>query len=787
MAFPPAGDAALQALAHVATMATAQSQVPIVLVPQHDAAFGWEAGAIHPMQALETQYQSIVRDAERLGNDPIEKRAFESAALAGFYFFQAGPPRLLGAERDRPYRGQRFPLPTDALRHARAELNAAKDMYNAGIPAPLLTTRVADARAAAWRVCEPFLPPANPEQVNAPSINQASALIQAAGAAPAVLTNIGNALTLLERAVAGDASVQMFYVIEPFYLSRLLVAYRVRSNTPVTEDEVVRASSALTGILNAQAWLSAWLERAMIDLEFAISEVDPNQHTRFFLKGGRALAYLFGQPQNARNDWDTQILIDPNLAPGDWYALYRDVSNQVLLTLVRMKDEFYSILSANAAALQALPVPPPAPPDPFADDAPEPPWDNIDEAPDVPPSYENAFTRACKAELIDIGMPRRDTIELREQWAQLHNNIIRPTLGMPIPGYAYYVDEYVTMIREFFADESRSPGKARKRIERLAELLDRDEAAVVIVHAMQSIPLTIWNVVAPVLTAFVAQQLPPAQEALRYALIVLLDEFAIAYEMRSDPGLAQEFAAFFAGWMPNQEVVADYPPNFRFTLPVNAAPMADAIGFGQWMSDRLQANFAGRAALIAAHRDAVEALIRTVYDDSVFNQQSEYDVQLAIGGSLGARLHAEYQNAANAQLEQVATVSIGLYFEGAHIDAATAMELVAPLVRNYIAAQPAPALFYLDETMAGTLRIFWADPQRIEPFGAYHPLAIEIVAKRVRERPLLSFIWGLPVLGLRDLIVEYQTRAAHIVEYSRRKELRNTAAALTEMLMTARA
>ncbi len=784
MAFPPANDAALQALAHVATMATAQAQVPIVLVPQHDAAFGWEAAAVHPMQALETQYQSIVRNAERLGNDPVERRLFESTALAEFYFFDAGAPRLLGVERDRPYRGQRFPLPTDALRHARAELRAAKDMYNAGVPAPLLATRIADARAAAWRVCQLFLPPANPEPVNAPSINQASQLIQAAGPAPVVITNLGNALTLLDHAVAGDASVQMFYVIEPFYLSRLLVAYRVRSSTPVTEEEVTTASAALTGILNAQAWLAAWLEHAMIDLELAIAEVDPNQHTRFFLKGGRALAYLFGQPQNARNDWDTQILIDPNLPPGDWYALYRDVSNQILLTLVRMKDEFYSILSANAAALQALPVPPPAPPDPFAD-GPEPDWDNIDQAPDIPPSYENAFTRACKAELIDIGMPRRDTIELREQWAQLHNDIIRPTLGMPIPGYAYYVDEYITMIREFFAGESRAPSKARKRIERLAELLDRDEAAVVIVHAMQSIPLTIWTVVAPVLTAFVATQPPPAQEALRYALIVLLDQFAIAYEMRNDPGLAQEFAAFFAEWLPNEEVLADYPPNFRFTLPVNAESMADAIGFGQWVSDRLQVNFAGRAALIAAHRDDIEALIRAIYDASVFNQQSEYDVQFAIGGSLAAKLHGEYENAPNAALEQVSTVTIGIYFEGAQINAATAIELVAQLVRDYIAQQPAP-LFYLDETVPGTLRIFWADPQTIEPFGPYHPLAIEIVAKRVRERPLLSFIWGLPVLGLRDLIVEYQTRAAHIVEYTRRRELRATAAALTEMLMTAR-
>jgi hypothetical protein len=781
MVFPPANDAALQALAHVATMATSQSQIPIILVPQHDAAFGWEAAAVHPMQA---QYQSIVRDAERLGNDPVERRTFESTALSGFYFFDAASPRLLGVERDQPCLGQRFPLPTDALRHAKAELRVATDMYNAHLPAALLATPIANARAAALRVCQLFMPPANPEPVNAPTITQASTLIQTMGAPLVALTYIEKALGLLELAVAGDASVQMFYVIEPFYLSRLLVAYRVRSNTPVTEEQVATASGALTGILNAQAWLSAWLEHAMIDLEFAIAEVDPNHHTRFFLKGGRALAYLFGQPQNARNDWDTQILIDPNLPPAQWYAVYRDVSNQVLMTLSRMKNEFYSVLSANAAALQALPVPPPAPPDPFAD-GPDPDWENIDEVPDVPPTYENAFTRACKAELIDIGMPRRDTIELREQWAQLHNDIIRPTLGMPIPGYAYYVDEYITMIREFFADESRAPAKARKRIERLAELLDRDEAAVVIVHAMQSIPLTIWNVVAPVLTAFVAAQPAPAQEALRYALIVLLDQFAVAYEMRKDPGLAQEFAAFFAEWMPDEEALADYPPNFRFTLPVNAESMADAIGFGQWMSDRLQVNFAGRAALIAAHRDDIEALIRTIYDASLFNQQSQYEVQFAIGGSLGAKLHSEYQNVPNARLEQVSTVTIGIYFEGAHINGATAIELVAQIVRDYIALQPVP-LFYLDETEPGTLRIFWAEPQTIEPFGPYHPLAIEIVAKRVRERPLLSFIWGLPVLGLRDLIVEYQTRAAHIVEYTRRKELRHTAAALTEMLMTAR-
>lgn len=786
MPFPPPGDAALQALAHVAAMATAKAGVPIILVPQRDMAFSWGSAAVHPMQALETHYQEIVYTAERLANDPSERRAFESAALSGFYLFQATPPRLLGVERDRPYLGHRFPLPADALRHAQSELRAAQEMSAAGAPAQMLALRIADARAAAWRVCQLFMPPANPERVNAPAIVRAAALIQAPGAVPAVLRGLQNALDLLADAVSGDASVQIFYVIEPFYLSRLLVRYRIRAAAPVPEDDATSASSALTEILNDQAWLRDWLAHAMIDLEQAIRDVDPNGHTRFFLKGGRAIAYLLGQPQNGKNDWDTQVLIDPDLPPADWYALYRDVSNAILIALTRFKDEFYSLLSANAAALAALPIPPPAPPDPFAPDAPEPAWQNVDQAPDAPPDYEIGFTRPCKAELIDVGMPRRDTIELREQWEDLQGDIIRPVDGMPVPGFPYYVIEYISMVRDFFAGTSSSPAKARKRIERLADLLGRAQAAVVVVQAMQRVPIDIWIKVAEPLTAFVDQQLPPAQQPLRYALIVLLDQFAIAHDMAQEPALAERFAAFFAEWMVNEQALVDYPPNFRFALPVNAECMADAIGFGQWMAMRLAVHDAGRAALIEARSGAIEDLIRAVYAASVFDQRSENEVQLAIGGSFAARLHADYQSAPHDRLEPISTVTIGIYFEGGHIDANATIAIVAPLVRDYLANQPAPQ-FVLDETEPGMLKLFWADPQTIEPFDAYHPLAIRIVARRVRERPLLNFIWGLPVLSLRDLIVEYQRRAAHVTEFTMRTRLRDTARALTGLLMAARA
>ncbi len=114
-----------------------------------------------------------------------------------------------------------------------------------------------------------------------------------------------------------------------------------------------------------------------------------------------------------------------------------------------------------------------------------------------------------------------------------------------------------------------------------------------------------------------------------------------------------------------------------------------------------------------------------------------------------------------------------------------AIELVKPLLADFVAPQPG-AQFEMDDSHPDRLLLFQADPETIEPFGPYQPLVIEIVAKRVRVRPLISFIWGLPVLSLRDLIIEYQTRAAHVVEFAMRGVLRRTARSLTDMLMKVR-
>ena len=158
---------------------------------------------------------------------------------------------------------------------------------------------------------------------------------------------------------------------------------------------------------------------------------------------------------------------------------------------------------------------------------------------------------------------------------------------------------------------------------------------------------------------------------------------------------------------------------------------------------------------------------------------------MAIGGSLAEALHAQYEHARGAKLEPVGKVTIGLYYTDRATDPATAIELVKPLLAPFVDPQPG-ALFQMDDSHPGRLLLFAANVEIIEPFGPYQPQVIEIVAKRVRVRPLISLIWGFLVLSLRDLILECQTRAAHVVEFAMRWMLRRTARSLTDMLMKVR-
>ena len=160
------------------------------------------------------------------------------------------------------------------------------------------------------------------------------------------------------------------------------------------------------------AWLSAWLTKKMAELGAKINALNPADERRvlFFLKGGRALNFFLGTPQNGENDWDTQVVIDPSLPAEKWYEYLSRVHDLLLTTLQTFKSEFTPLVEANASL--------------FADylkskTGPETGEDeevDENEASDVNSRGAHA---SCKAELIDIGIPRRDSPSALEEWTRL--------------------------------------------------------------------------------------------------------------------------------------------------------------------------------------------------------------------------------------------------------------------------------------------------------------------------------------------------------------------------------
>ncbi len=134
-------------------------------------------------------------------------------------------------------------------------------------------------------------------------------------------------------------------------------------------DEVRTAfNGALTDTLNSQTWLVEWQEAAMRALAEEVRKVRGRRHF-FYLKGGRAMALLLkGELErdspvkeavkafiaSVNSDWDTQIVIDPGLAPRRWYELYRELHDLVLAELCKAQASFTKALGRQKEAPRPL-------------------------------------------------------------------------------------------------------------------------------------------------------------------------------------------------------------------------------------------------------------------------------------------------------------------------------------------------------------------------------------------------------------------------------------------------
>lgn len=95
---------------------------------------------------------------------------------------------------------------------------------------------------------------------------------------------------------------------------------------------------------------------------------------------------------------------------------------------------------------------------------------------------------SCKAELIDIGIPRRGSASGLEEWTRLGAAGALKTVqnGVIYPHREYYLNEYLMMIRQAFVDTAGAK-KAPKRITRFGLILASDaEPLAGVLDATQS-------------------------------------------------------------------------------------------------------------------------------------------------------------------------------------------------------------------------------------------------------------------------------------------------------------
>ncbi|MGL4286426.1 MAG: hypothetical protein ACRCVA_08795, partial [Phreatobacter sp.] len=790
-------------LRYVAEIAPSKPGQTLSLANQRDQALIWKAAAVHPMQALENEYQGIVHDAVRGIVDPDLRKEVESRAMGEFFLFDAGAPRLLGVPRGGEYHGERFPIMEDRLRHARKALPLIAETIQAQADPEavrrslLVVLREFDSVLdsfftipGSWRWGAPLLDTASREFYRLGRLIRRATTWQTFEQAWKQL-DVGSA-ALEEAFEKGVSAVQMFYAIEGFYLFRLLVRYRIESADIIRPGDAMTASKQVTKLIsNGHPWLATWLRDKLLELNALAQFVDPSGNTLFFLKGGRAIKYLEGQPETGENDWDTQIVINPNLPAAQWYQLFQDIQNAVLLALQGFKRELYVLMQHEAQQFQdeldtvAVPAPVaiggaggavdpgPAALDPDAPDA-------DDE------QVAERYRMNCKAELIDVGLPRNDTVEAMEQWAQLNGKLLTAPDGMPYPGYLYYINEYLMLVREVFTGLSPSMSKAPARIERLYTILTLPDPGLA-----EAIGEERHHIPADLLAQSLAAIDQVRDLAVKRALICILSQFCRAYALDLDPNLAACFDGYFAGNLANagrlanypadlDDAIADYPqwkPEYRL--------LSDAVGYAQWISKGMSAHFETRGQFMLSQQAAIGKFIRTIYTASIFSPKEELEVQIALTGSMAAYLHADYTKFARpAEIQPVDVASLRMYANNPAADPATVMQLVTPLVTQYLADNPDIFALVLPVDPAGPLRLFWAAKVAIAPFD-YAPLAITIGPARPGIWPLLAYIWDYPTLSLRDLIMEYRGRSAAVEEFGARGRLKETTAALTEILLRA--
>ncbi|WP_197711194.1 hypothetical protein [Azospirillum brasilense] len=761
-------EASMDALAAAATQALG---LPIVPATQRDATRGWTAAAVHPLQPSQTAWLRMVRGASFGIGAPGERAAVETAAMERLFVAGEDTPALLGVPPGAVYEGEGYPLPDDRLNGARRMLKQAlRTIGEAKDGLPIegdgISRRLRAVRDILLPLAEALAGPAEAggvapfaeERRQLIGLDQEMAAARSWDAVEAIAAGLALVADTLGDAAQAAAGVQLSYAAEAACRLRLAVRFKVRYDARLPADRLAAANRALTRLLNGgYPQLAGWLRDRMRTLAQRVAEIDPSGNSRFVV--------LEDGSDGARG-WTARLLINPGLPAPAWFALFQRLHNVFLMTLFALKLELYGLLHRLAG------TPPTA--DLAADGA----AGGLEKADGREPAEYGR--NGCAAVLVDVGIPRHGTLALQQQWRRFTGDV-RVEDGLPRPGMAYRLTSALRAVNALCQSTTAPQNAAPALIARLQGLLaNRDQATA---DGIAAIRARIREGVVP-LSLKAIDGLGDA--AVQRLLVVMLEQVCQSYGLATDSALAAAFDGWFAAKVPGYATLTALPAEVADSITAakdrgawsdGAAAIADAVGFGLWVSMTMESHLAKRASFLGACFGDTDRLLRRLTAlPSSAGALPDPAIQPVIEGPWAAALHLDHCWPREGYGESASPVDILLRDGKAGRQPNEILTAVASLVEDWLATQRSGFALRRD---GGGLAIVWNAETELAPFR-YRPVAATVsVTAAAQGGPPPSLVNGLPVAALSETIRSVRQSVARTDDYAVHSRLAGTLNALT--------
>jgi hypothetical protein len=363
------------------------------------------------------------------------------------------------------------------------------------------------------------------------------------------------------------------------------------------------------------------------------------------------------------------------------------------------------------------------------------------------------------AELIDISVPRRDTVEALQQWIHSRPRIIGSNNGIPMPNHFYQLDEQILMVRENVAGTSSSKDKIKKRLSRgvliassMAQWQGVQELKIKLAGSDQSL--------FPECAALVL-----GNDWVRTVIALTLDQFTGAYDLAVDPGLRRSISRLFATQC--AALQATTPDDLLFTL----------MQVVQQISAVVEKHLQVRSDLVVKQNwKTMREFILAIYTWTMIDAQKQFGqhglledkhpVRFAVAGDLAAAVHLSQAGRHDVRCP-VQRILLKIYVDKA-LSVSGLEQRIKEAVDFFNSNSQTMRLMPVPiDLRPTTLFLFYPEKISFEGEDPYEflVLTIEPVVCESSQLPSLSMIDGVPFLSPRSLLKEYDNELAHLEEF----------------------